>query len=86
MTSLWRRWIGIRSQVVSLGDVLRRSAIDQVDVVGLATDYCVKATALGARELGFAVRVLLKLTAGVAPDSTEQALREMRAVGVDIVE
>lgn len=77
---------GYDERGVSLGDVLRRSAIDQVDVVGLAADYCVKATALDAKELGFAVRVLMKLTAGVAPDSTEQAVREMRAAGVDIVE
>lgn len=71
---------------ISLGDALRRRAIDQVDVVGLATDYCVKATAVDARELGLAVRVLLKLTAGVAPATTEQAVREMRAAGVEVVE
>ncbi|MGZ4700778.1 MAG: nicotinamidase, partial [Ilumatobacteraceae bacterium] len=68
----------------SLAEILRRAGVDEVDVVGLATDYCVKATALDARALGFRVRVLTGLMAGVAPDTTGTALNEMQAAGVEI--
>ena len=55
-----------------------------VDIVGIATDHCVRATALDAARHGFATRVLLDLTAGVAPQTTEQALSEMKAAGVEL--
>ncbi len=58
--------------------------MDAVDVVGIATDYCVMATAVDAVEAGFGTRVLLDLTAGVAPDSTERCITEMRAAGIAI--
>jgi nicotinamidase/pyrazinamidase len=67
-----------------LADWLREHDIDAVDVVGIATDYCVRATAADAVRGGFATRVLLDLTAGVAPDSTAKALGELRALGVDL--
>jgi nicotinamidase/pyrazinamidase len=67
-----------------LAEVLRNAQIDAVDVVGLATDYCVKATALDARSEGLPVRVLSGMVAGVAPDSTAQAVDELRAAGVHI--
>jgi nicotinamidase/pyrazinamidase len=63
-------------------DLLRVSHADAVDIVGIATDHCVRATALDAREAGLDVRVLLPLCAGVAPDSTERACRELEASGV----
>jgi nicotinamidase/pyrazinamidase len=53
-------------------------------VVGIATDYCVRATAADAARGGFATRVLLDLTAGVAPDSTAKAVDELRAAGVEL--
>ena len=56
----------------------------EVDVCGIATDYCVRATALDARREGFATRVLRDLCAGVAPESTEQALAEMERAGVTL--
>jgi nicotinamidase/pyrazinamidase len=67
-----------------LAELLRRAGVDAVDVVGLATDYCVRATALDARAHGHEVRVLSRMVAGVAPDSTERALDELRAAGVRI--
>jgi nicotinamidase/pyrazinamidase len=67
-----------------LADWLRAHDIDAVDVVGIATDYCVQATALDAVRGGFATRVLLDLTAGVAPESTAAAVAEMRAAGVEL--
>ena len=68
----------------SLADWLRRRGVDEVDVVGIATDHCVKATAADAAMNGFKTRVLLDLTAGVAPESTERAVEELRAAGVQI--
>ncbi|MCK7623969.1 isochorismatase family protein [Streptomyces sp. RS10V-4] len=61
---------------------LRERDVSEVDVVGIATDHCVRATALDAARAGFATRVLLDLTAGVAPESTAAALAELRAAGV----
>ena len=67
-----------------LGDWLRGHGVVEVDVVGIATDYCVHATAADAARAGFATRVLLDLTAGVAPGSTAKAVEDLRADGVEI--
>jgi nicotinamidase/pyrazinamidase len=64
---------------------LHERGVDAVDVVGIATDHCVRATALDAAREGFATRVLLDLTAGVAPDTVERALTELRAADVELV-
>jgi nicotinamidase/pyrazinamidase len=69
---------------VPLSDWLRAREIDDVDVVGIATDHCVRATALDAVREGFRTRVLLDLTAGVAADPTERALEELRGAGVEL--
>lgn len=67
---------------VGLADWLRERAIEDVDIVGIATDYCVRATALDAVNEGFRARMLLGLTAGVAPESTSRALAECLAADV----
>jgi len=67
---------------VPLADWLRAHDVDAVDVAGIATDHCVRATALDAIGNGFATRVLLHLTAGVAEASTEAALEQLRTAGV----
>ncbi|WP_405798975.1 isochorismatase family protein [Streptomyces sp. NBC_01506] len=67
---------------VRLGDWLRAREVAEVDVVGIATDHCVRATALDAAREGFTTHVLLDLTAGVAEATTDQALTELRAAGV----
>ncbi|WP_329132376.1 isochorismatase family protein [Streptomyces sp. NBC_01476] len=67
-----------------LADWLRERQVTEVDVVGIATDHCVRATALDSARAGFATRVLLDLTAGVAADSTERALTELREAGVEL--
>ncbi|MFF2141314.1 isochorismatase family protein [Kitasatospora sp. NPDC058190] len=64
---------------------LRERQVDEVDVVGIATDHCVRATALDAARAGFTTRVLLDLTAGVAPKTTAAALDELRAAGVELI-
>ena len=63
---------------------LRARDVDQVDVVGIATDYCVRSTAADAVANGFGTRVLLGLTAGVAPGSTSEAIESLRGTGVDV--
>jgi nicotinamidase/pyrazinamidase len=70
---------------VRLGDWLRGRGVDAVDVVGIATDHCVRATALDATLAGFETRVLLDLTAAVAPATTEAALASLRAAGAELV-
>ena len=66
-----------------LADLLREHGIDQVTVVGLATDYCVKNTALEALQQGFAVTVDTTAVRGVdvEPGDSERALGELRAAG-----
>lgn len=69
---------------VSLSVWLRARGITEVDVVGIATDHCVRATALDAVGAGFRTQVLLDLTAGVAADSTKAAIEEMRLNGIEM--
>ncbi len=70
-----------------LEELLRDRGVDRVIVVGLATDYCVKATALDAVSKGFETSVLLDAVAGVEqePGDTERARDEMRAAGVTLI-
>jgi nicotinamidase/pyrazinamidase len=75
---------GRTSDGSTLADWLRGHAITDVDVCGIATDYCVRATALDAVRNGFGTRVLETLCAGVAPGSTDTALKEMQGAGVRI--
>jgi nicotinamidase/pyrazinamidase len=73
-----------RADGVPLADWLRERGVDAVDVVGIATDHCVRATALDAVGNGFTTRVLLDLTAGVTEATTEAALEQLRAAGVEL--
>jgi nicotinamidase/pyrazinamidase len=75
---------GRDDQGTPLADWLRRRNVDEVDIAGLATDYCVRATAADAVTAGFGTRVLVGLTAGVAPDSTARAIEDMRGSGVEL--
>ncbi|KPI23487.1 isochorismatase hydrolase [Actinobacteria bacterium OV450] len=63
---------------------LRAQDVTAVDVVGIATDHCVKATALDAVSAGFATRVLLDLTADVSHGTIRQACEELRQAGVEL--
>lgn len=58
--------------------------VTRVDIVGIATDYCVRATALDAAGAGLATRVLLPLTAAVAVDNIAATVAELRAAGVTV--
>ncbi|WP_292989116.1 isochorismatase family protein [Mycobacterium sp.] len=68
-----------------LADWLRSRDVHQVDVVGIAADYCVRRTAEDAAEQGFTTRVLADLTVGVGQESTAAAFDALRAAGVAIV-
>ncbi|TXS55371.1 isochorismatase family protein [Streptomyces sp. t39] len=69
---------------VTLAEWLRARHVTEVDVVGIATDHCVRATALDSAREGFTTRVLLELTAGVAAATTERALEQLRGAGVEL--
>ncbi|MER5497977.1 isochorismatase family protein [Streptomyces sp. NPDC002561] len=75
---------GLDENGVGLADWLREHQVTEVDVVGIATDHCVRATALDAVRAGFTTHVLLDLTAGVAETTTERALEELRRAGVKL--
>ncbi|MER6105958.1 isochorismatase family protein [Streptomyces sp. NPDC001832] len=75
---------GLEENGVGLADWLRDRRVTEVDVVGIATDHCVRATALDAVRAGFTTHVLLDLTAGVAEETTERALEELRRAGVKL--
>jgi nicotinamidase/pyrazinamidase len=68
-----------------LGDWLRGRGADEVEIVGIATDHCVRATALDAARQGFATTVRLDLTAGVAAGTVAAALDELRSAGVTLI-
>jgi nicotinamidase/pyrazinamidase len=75
---------GSSASGTSLADWLRQQGIDAIDVCGIATDHCVRATALdGARE-GFVVRVLEGLTAAVSPDRLDAVHQEWAQAGVSL--
>jgi nicotinamidase/pyrazinamidase len=70
---------------VRVGELLSENGVTDVDIVGLATDHCVRASALDALEHGQHVRVLTDLVAGVAPGPSEAALAEMAHAGAILV-
>ena len=67
----------------ALAEWLRARAVTHVDVIGIATDHCVRASSLDAAAEGFEVRLLTDLMVGVAPDTTTAALEEMQAAGAE---
>jgi len=75
---------GVTTDNETANDALDRLGVTSVDVAGIATDYCVLASALDALESGRRVRVLTDLVAGVAPESSLAALRRLEAAGVTL--
>lgn len=73
------------SDGAALADWLRARDVDTVEVAGIATDHCVRATALDAVANGFATTVRLDLTAGVAAATVESALAQLRDAGVTLL-
>ena len=75
---------GRTSSGEALAAWLRERGVEQVDVCGIATDHCVRATALDSASEGFETRVLTALCAGVAEETTAAAITEMSGAGVEI--
>ena len=71
--------------ITEMNETLKRNGVKELIVYGLATDYCVKATAIDAADAGYKVTVVEGLSKGVAPDSTVKALDEMKAKGITLV-
>ncbi|WP_226531517.1 isochorismatase family protein [Microbacterium paraoxydans] len=69
----------------SVGVILSAAGVLSADVVGIATDHCVRASALDAIAHGIHVRILTDLVAGVAPDTSEAALAELVHAGAELV-
>ncbi|MCV7192896.1 isochorismatase family protein [Mycolicibacterium brumae] len=76
---------GADADGVGLAQWLADRGVEEVDVVGIATDYCVRATAADAARAGLRTRVLLDLTAAVAPPNVAAVADGLRAEGVEIV-
>ena len=73
---------GSTARGVALSDWLREAGVDAVDVCGIATDYCVRATALDAAAAGFEVTVLDGLTAAVSADNLPSVHSDFAAAGI----
>ena len=76
---------GVSEQGKTLAGVLEEKGVTELDVVGIATDHCVLASALDAKKLGLSVRVISSLTAGVSPSSTEAAIDKLIDNGVEVI-
>ena len=75
---------GRTAQGQGLAEWLREHGVSEVDVCGIATDHCVRATALDSAQEGFDTKVLTALCVGVAEETTAAAITEMAAAGVEI--
>src|SRR5229473_3428207 len=75
---------GVDTRGHRLLDVLKEQRIDHIDVCGIATDYCVRLSALDARKNAFQVRVLVNLCAAVNEATGLQAIEEMKAAGCQV--
>jgi nicotinamidase/pyrazinamidase len=76
---------GVDREGTTLANWLRERQVDTVDVVGIATDHCVRATALDAASEGFDTTVLLNHTVGVSPATVATAIDQLREAGVHLV-
>ena len=68
----------VRSKLDELG-------VDAVDIVGIATDYCVRSSALDAAAFGLRTRVLTALSAGISPESVAKTFDDLAAANVEVV-
>ena len=77
---------GTTAEETTVAALLTESGVLDADVVGLATDHCVRASALDAVAHGLHVRVLTDLVAGVSPESSDAALAELAHAGAELIE
>ncbi|PSK86279.1 nicotinamidase/pyrazinamidase [Murinocardiopsis flavida] len=83
-TAAYSGFEGEGSDGADLAGWLRDRGVEAVDIVGIATDHCVRATALDARREGLRTRILLGHTAGVAAASVAAAREQLAAAGVEL--
>lgn len=76
---------GTTPEGTTLIEWLESRAVQGVEIVGIATDYCVRMTALDALDLGVEVRVISDLCAGINPETVAAALAELAEAGAEIV-
>jgi nicotinamidase/pyrazinamidase len=76
---------GVTKQGQSFAALLASNSITEVDVVGIATDHCVLASATDSKKHGLTVRVISSLTAGVSAESTEKAIDQMIDDGIEVL-
>ena len=76
---------GVTSDGQTFAELLASHQIDEVDVVGIATDHCVLASAMDSKSHGLKVRVISSLTAGVSETTTEAAIDQMIDNGIEVV-
>lgn len=76
---------GVTESGEPIQQLIEKLGITDVDVVGIATDYCVLASATDAKNYGLSVRVISSLTAGVSKRTTEKAIDSMVDAGIDVV-
>lgn len=69
-----------------LDKLLKKDKIKKVVVYGIATDYCVRATALDAVAAGYKVILIKSLSKGVTPDTSQKAIDEMKAKGIVVLD
>jgi nicotinamidase/pyrazinamidase len=84
-TAAYSGFEGAEPGGTALSAWLAAHRVTTVEIAGIATDHCVRATALDAARSGFTATVLLDLCAGVAPETTKRALAELTAAGVNVV-
>jgi nicotinamidase/pyrazinamidase len=76
---------GVTESGQSFTDLLAEKSITEVDVVGIATDHCVFASARDSKKHGLKVRVISSLTAGVSAEGTEKAIDQMIDDGIEVI-
>ncbi len=84
-TAAYSGFEGVTADGVGLADWLRARAIDGVELCGIATEHCVRATAADALNEGFKVRVITDLSAGIDRSAIAEALLDLQAGGAEIV-
>lgn len=84
-TAAYSGFEGQNEQGKTLSQYFEEAGVDEVVVVGIALDYCVKATALDAVKYGFKTTVLKDLTAAVSDEGADTTIEEFDKAGVDIL-
>jgi nicotinamidase/pyrazinamidase len=73
-------------KTTEMDKLLKKDKIKKVVLYGIATDYCVRATALHAAAAGYKVIVIKSLCRGVAPDTSQKAIEEIKAKGIVVLD